>query len=175
VALWKEDFEKERADREKAQSELDTVRKVGLEDRQQLHKERDVCRQLKEKLEQAERDKKDLQTKLTEKINELQLKQFKMDAHKHGTTGSAAEGVRRWNCVKCTFINSPTDRYCAMCGSLSWQHAGRATVTPSAPARARHLLHHHSMEGNDACDAPPPAYGQQDSGAGIDGWHNLQY
>jgi hypothetical protein len=42
VALWKEDFEKERADREKAQSELDTVRKVSLEDRSLLHKERDT-------------------------------------------------------------------------------------------------------------------------------------
>ena len=44
IALWKEDFEKEREDREKVQMELDRMRKISLEERQQLHRERDsVC------------------------------------------------------------------------------------------------------------------------------------
>jgi len=155
IALWKEDFEKERADREKAQSDLEMLRKVNLEDRQQLHKERDLSRQRKDKLDHIEREKKNLVSKYNEKSLELQQLQSQL-ASKTVNPPSPIRS-RQWNCTRCTYLNLASDRSCVICGNKSWLQLSTSQPTVNAirtntVVSARCHNRCNCANGHDVCD-----------------------
>ncbi|XP_013414924.1 TNFAIP3-interacting protein 1 [Lingula anatina] len=134
VAMFREDFEQERRDRERIQAE-----KISLEEASDRLKEQLTNRDQKvEDLKEEVTLKRDQVRLLERQIRDMQNIQQSgplMAGGRSSSTGSAAS-QNKWPCQSCTYLNASSRTVCEVCGSTRSYHGSgyRSSSCSQIPA-----------------------------------------
>jgi len=177
VMIYKDDFDNERRDRERAQAEKATLSERLNEITTELRVTKDQVRQKQLEVGRMSDEKKDYQRRLREVNQELARVQNRLTTYNtnppynpaHGQTNrisyppqqppppydTSALSQGKWTCRTCTYENTGLRSTCEMCGSQ--KHRGSDVPLPVEQLQTQGYCHHrlapHGLTlGFDQCD-----------------------